>query len=311
MAKNSLYIIGNGFDLHHEIPSGCRDFGIYVKSLNSRLCEIFERYISCEGDWSKFEEALANIDAELILDDIPLAYYGADDWSDSGHHDFQYEVEQIADALSKKLKMIFTHWILTLQIPDSLTCQTPLLNLDLDARYLTFNYTDTLEKLYHVSSDKILYIHNKAIDLTSDLILGHAFNPINRSSLNQDCDLESQDTRITEAKCILDDYFSSTYKPVDRVIRRHEFYFDSLKNINKIYVLGHSLSSVDVPYFKQIVSRVANSEPDWMVTYYCDSEISDFKKTLLELGVAESKIDFIKMCNLCRNSINSSKNSKT
>lgn len=298
MVKNSLYIIGNGFDLHHEIPSHYCDFGEYVKSLNSRLYRIFERYIPCNDDWSKFEEALADTDVELILDDIPLAYYGAADWSDSGHSDYQYEVEKLAGALSNELKQIFTHWILTLQIPNSLTCQIPLLNLDLGARYLTFNYTDTLEKLYHVSSDKILYMHNKAIDLTSDLILGHAFNPINRSSLNQDCDLESQDPRITDAKDILDNYFSSTYKPVDRVIREHEFFFDSLTNINKIYVLGHSLSSVDAPYFKQIVSRVANSEPDWTVTYYCDSEIFDFKKTLLELGVAEAKIDFIEMCNL-------------
>lgn len=298
MVKNSLYIIGNGFDLHHEIPSHYCDFGEYVKSLNSRLYRIFERYIPCNGNWSKFEEALADIDVESILDDIPLAYYGADDWSDSGHHDFQYEVEKLADALSNDLKKIFTHWILTLQIPDSLTCQTPLLNLDLGARYLSFNYTNTLEKLYHVNPSKILYIHNKAIDLTSDLILGHAFNPKNRPSLNQDCDLESQDTRITEANFILDDYFSRTYKPVDFVIREHESFFDLLTNTNKIFVLGHSLSSVDVPYFKQIVNRAADSEPDWTITYYCESEIGGFKKTLFGLGVSEAKINFIEMCDL-------------
>lgn len=298
MAKNSLYIIGNGFDLHHEIPSHYRDFGIYVESLNSRLYEIFERYICCSGDWSKFEGALADIDVESILDDIPLANYGADDWSDSGHYDYQYEVQNIADSLSNELKKIFTHWILTLQIPNSLACEIPLLNLDVDARYLSFNYTNTLEKLYHVNSSNILYIHNKAIDLTSDLILGHAFNPESRSSLNQDCDLESQDTRITEAKSILDNYFSTTYKPVNLVVRKHESFFDLLTNTNKIYVLGHSLSPVDVPYFKQIVSRTADSEPDWTITYYCESEISGFRKTLLGLGVSESKINFIEMCDL-------------
>ena len=86
-----------------------------------------------------------------------LVGYGAVKWSDANHHDVQFEAEQIATALSTKLKQLFAEWIISLRIPSSLKANN-CLTLPRNANYLNFNYTPTLEVLYSVSRKKILYI---------------------------------------------------------------------------------------------------------------------------------------------------------
>ncbi|MBK7632982.1 MAG: hypothetical protein IPJ13_00915 [Saprospiraceae bacterium] len=40
--------------------------------------------------------------------------------------------------------------------------ENPLVNLDINGLFLSFNYTDTLERYYKISRENIEYIHNKA-----------------------------------------------------------------------------------------------------------------------------------------------------
>jgi len=124
-----LYIIGNGFDMHHGIKSSYKDFGKYLKAIDS------ETY-------------------DLMTDFLPS--YGADDWSDSGHHDYQYEVDRVVEALSRTLLSHFSDWIRQLAIPTSKGIEKFRLPLDLSSQYLSFNYTDTgmkaiLKMLIHAS----------------------------------------------------------------------------------------------------------------------------------------------------------------
>ncbi|HQW20079.1 MAG TPA: AbiH family protein [Rhodocyclaceae bacterium] len=41
----ALYIIGNGFDLHHEIPSDYRDFGSYLAAVDCDTYREVEAYL--------------------------------------------------------------------------------------------------------------------------------------------------------------------------------------------------------------------------------------------------------------------------
>jgi hypothetical protein len=50
-----LYIVGNGFDLHHQIKSSYSDFGEYVKTVDPELYETVEEYFSFGGKWSNLE----------------------------------------------------------------------------------------------------------------------------------------------------------------------------------------------------------------------------------------------------------------
>jgi hypothetical protein len=294
MPPQRLYLIGNGFDLYHKIPSRYSDFGQHLKQVNPDLHETLETYLSVRENWADFESDLADLDVDFIIDIASafLVSYSAEDWSDAYHHDFQYEVENIVDALSRGLKAEFTAWATALEIPDVSLCPVPLLPLDTGARYLNFNYTSTLQRLYRISPELILHIHNSVADHQPDLVLGHAVNPSRQQSLNYGLDLESQDTRVTEANEILDSYFSSTYKPTHEVIKKHRGYFDSLAGINEICVVGHSLSKVDIPYFAEIINITSPADPEWVVTYYIESNVQEMKRALVGAGVPSHKVKF-------------------
>lgn len=282
-----LYVIGNGFDLYHQIPSGYADFGRYVSGVDSRLHRLFENYFSFDGNWADFENTLAHLDVDLILNEASTycVPYSADDWSDAFHHDYQYEIDRIVSSLSVELKRRFTEWVLRLTIPDPSSCAVPLLDLPLHARYLTFNYTNTLQKLYGFSSDRITHIHNYAAGLDSDLVLGHGVNPKTIGSINAGADLGAQDTRVTQANECIDDYFSRTYKPTDRVISAHQKVFDSLSDVKRICVLGHSFAEVDWRYFALMAEKTKASNPHWIVSYHDETNIPLMKRALFEFGL--------------------------
>ncbi len=102
-----LFIIGNGFDLAHGIPSSFFDFGRYLDVVDPTISRLIRDYLFVHDDfWSCFEERLGTFDSENVIEHATnyLASYGADDWSDSGHHDFEYEIEQIVEGLSTDLR---------------------------------------------------------------------------------------------------------------------------------------------------------------------------------------------------------------
>src|SRR4051794_30455176 len=99
MANARLYIIGNGFDLHHGLKSRYWNFRAYVVDKDNDLVEKLEEYFGDDALWSDFEETLSYLDTEQIIDECSnyLVSYSAEDWSDAYHHDYQYEVQKRID----------------------------------------------------------------------------------------------------------------------------------------------------------------------------------------------------------------------
>jgi hypothetical protein len=227
----TLYIIGNGFDLHHGIRSAYKDFGSFLKAHDSKVYGLIEEYFAVDDEfWSDFEGRLANFDADTLKDHASdmLVPYSADDWSDSFHHDYQFEIEQVVEQLSTGLKSQFANWIRQLEIPDPTSIPSKLLRLKTIATFLDFNYTQSLTTLYGVEPSKVVYIHGSAADADDDLILGHGWSPKDRGSSNDDLDLEDTDTRVAEGNRIIDRYFGRTFKSTDRVIAAYQSFFEAL-----------------------------------------------------------------------------------
>ena len=64
---------------------------------------------------------------------------------------------------------------------------------------------------------------------------------------------------------------NNVYKDVKhRISNSHEF-FDNLISTDTIYVLGHSISDIDIDYFRA-VKQNANSNAKWVVSFYGDDD---------------------------------------
>lgn len=287
MYSTRLYVIGNGFDLWHGIPSSYAHFKEYVREHDRDLFDAIDRYLPADEDWSDLESALADIDVDSIIDDLGhfMPAYSDEDWSDAGHHDFQYEVDQVVQHLSTELRARFGNWIRSLVIPTPGTVADRLKGIDLNAAFLTFNYTSTLGDLYAVPDAHVLHIHGEASLQDSELILGHGWNPAQRRSLNDRPDIEDIDTRLTEAHGILDDYFSRTFKPSEQLIRENQAFFDQLGAIQTVHVLGHSLSDVDLPYILALLRVPSVAAAYWYIACRSEQERSTKYDRLAALGV--------------------------
>jgi len=292
----SLYIIGNGFDRHHDIPSDYRDFGRYLAAVDRDIYREVEAYFNVDDEfWWQFEQQLANFDTDAAIDYASqfLMSYGADDWSDSGHHDYQYELERVVEAISKTLQERFAQWVRQLPIPSLSSCFTGLLPLDPNAFYLSFNYTQTLQRTYGIPDGQILHIHGKASDPSDRLILGHGWERSASESLNHGVDISEADIRVIEGNEIVDGYFSATFKPTAQIIADNQTFFSNLNAIRQIYVMGHSLSDVDAPYFAAIIKNIDSSSVRWMISYHCNP--TDAQAKFSKFGIDMSLASFAKL----------------
>lgn len=291
MKHRKLYVIGNGFDLWHGIPSDLARFKQYVQATDPDVYREVEDYLPTREDWSDLERALADMDVDALIDNLGhfMDSYDAEDWSDAGHHDFQREVQNSVERLSTGLRLRFSEWIRRLPIPTPATAQKRIATLDTDAVFFTFNYTNTLGSLYGVLPERVLYIHGCADLEDDDLVLGHAWNPQTRKSLNDRPDIEDIDTRLREANNTINHYFSGTFKRSADLIKRHRGFFDALTDIEQVIVLGHSLSNVDAAYFVALLEQSSVAEATWRIACRSPEEWFEKKSRLANLGVNPSK----------------------
>ena len=317
-----LYVIGNGFDLYHGLDTSYLSFGIFLKNSYPLIYEYLTQYhgisditnrLESSGLylWSEFEVALADLDYEAILEDYSdyLASPGSEDFRDRDWGAFQIEIEKVIDEITINLFNAFHEFILSVKFPVSVDYK--LLGIDKDGLYLNFNYTDSLEKLYNINKNNILYIHNQA-SLDDSVILGHGLNPKDLEPKEPEPPTDLSDEDYEEWAQMMSDsydysyelgkhevirYFAEAHKNTSSIIKENENFFLGLKDIKVVYVLGHSLSEVDIPYFNKIIDCV-NDDANWIVTYFSEEEKLSLKETLIKCGVRNSMINLIKMNDL-------------
>lgn len=173
----------------------------------------------------------------------------------------------------------------TIHIPDAQSAQNRLAGLDINATYLTFNYTSTLTRVYQVPAENILYIDGKSTDADSDLVLGHGWAPEERPSLFDAVNHEDSDHRVMEAMQSLDTYFSNTFKASKKIIEQNSGFFAGLEDIAQVVVLGHSLNPVDAPYFVTVVQALKNRPIPWTVAVLPDDAESEKTALLNAFGI--------------------------
>lgn len=292
-----LFIIGNGFDLHHGMKTSYWDFRNYLLETDTEILRTMEMFNMFQEDlWSDFEANLANIDIQLMYDyySDSLVSYADDNWSDMYHHEFQYFIEQDTSYMSYGLISQFVKWIRSIDLPTTMSEGIAICFAEVrDSNYLNFNYTPTLQSLYGIDDEKVLHIHNRVVNERSEIILGHAVGKPQRN-----LDWAYGDVRTDEAYDSIRQYYATTHKSTASVIAKNQSFFNSPDKYNEIFIMGHSLSDVDLPYIQQITTNLCHKNTRWYVSYYNAGEIASLRGSLKRCSISDNKVSFFRLCDL-------------
>lgn len=266
MAKETLIIIGNGFDLAHGIESGYWNFREWLCNKGKRqLVDLMDTFFSNQRDvWSGIEQALGEYDEDAILDfcrpdeefDMEHSLSSSARVEDSPNDIFQPVLEDFKEE--------FHEWVDSIEI-SGLEKQYAL---DADCRYLTFNYTDTLETEYGIPADHIVHIHGFRLN-NDEYVVGH-------NNKRNPSDPWGEDGLIFEqqAKENIITWMNELTKNCAGIISRHKAFFDGLTNIKQVITYGHSMAEVDWPYFDEIIKRVGINIP-WTVSCHNPDDVGN------------------------------------
>ncbi|WP_339311174.1 AbiH family protein [Paenibacillus sp. FSL M7-0896] len=138
-----LFILGNGFDRGHGLPTNYWDFRTYLENVEPHFLHSFEEhyYIYPRNDinakqemlWNELETNLANIDQDDIIDNavnIEMGLESGDVGIEDTLHDYFTNQYQYIDQLATHLK----RWVRTIRIRD-VQPRTTFIEKDNDAMY--------------------------------------------------------------------------------------------------------------------------------------------------------------------------------
>lgn len=301
---SSLFIIGNGFDIAHGLPTAYKEFRKFILDQYPDSLQFRDTTVSIEEyarlpidevaaeillyaldhaageDWRDFEDALSRIN---FYDKLPGATADELDESSPEHNQrmgqYLLRVDMISNALISAAGMYWQEflsaWIKEVEsiiernkIPprDSLI---PLLS-DPSNKFMTFNYTKTLQRVYGIKVVK--HIHNR---VGQKLVFGHGAD---NASYN-----EPYGGRSPINSSSLEDFLGTLRKDTTKQMRKYEDFFKKLNtSIDKVYSYGFSFSKVDSPYIKEIIKRIS-PDSTWYFTSHETMNKDEIKKKKIKL----------------------------
>lgn len=284
----TLYIIGNGFDLWHGLPTSYNHFYKFSKDKLDELESYFHIDVAQGGPWHDFENSLGTFDWEQLYDDYDHSDIAAEDFRTSQADSLKDELTEQTDNLVDEIKGRFHAWIEGVNI----SVASKKMQFGLNDRFLTFNYTSTLQLVYGIDDDNIHHIHGCSDDF-DELVFGHGETMEEESELDENGD--SNRTMFSDAEDAAKYPFYAFQKPVHKVIAENRDYFESLRDISEVRVIGHSLNEIDLPYIKKVAQSVSGSK--WIVHYHEQKDEAHHVQQLLECGVQMEDIKCIDIQN--------------
>lgn len=289
MNSGNIVIVGNGFDVNHGLPSSYAHFKAWLNTNDKELFDFLERYIDVDGDWwNDFERSLSEIDVPKLIRETPLENRAVDPRFPS---DFSHPASWRLDAVRKAISTKFTEWVKTL---DGAKIKKKM-ELPEACLYISFNYTDTLERVYGIEENRIVYIHGKA-SRDDELIYGHEKNQFV---------LEKDVMDKYHLHRSYDFYIAGTYGDSESELTSHlsywqkyiqlGSYYDVLRPAvmcaNKLFVYGLSFSEVDYPYLRWIAEKNRNLR--WQVSWHTEKDKVRIKNSFDALNVRDYEMFYL------------------
>lgn len=273
---SALFIIGNGFDIAHGIPTKYNDFRkliidkfpdalefrdevVYMEDCEDIYVDEFAAEILlntmdkvCGENWGNFEEALAQIDFD---NKFPPPEHEDDEIDEDDCCKMQHYLLYMDMLTSVFIKCtnlwqeFFRIWVKGIEQEietrkyDTIPALKEIFSRP-NTQFFTFNYTKTLQILYSVK--KVIHIHNRS---GQNLIFGHGAKDIMYGEFNGDLQIGSS---------FLDDMVISFKKNTTTPMKKYNKFFRNLNSsVDQIYSYGFSYSKVDSIYIKEIIKRIS------------------------------------------------------
>lgn len=244
-----LFVIGNGFDITHNLRTSFKEFKKYVenrinKSKNKEKEKLHRINIilnSAEASYNCEENILKDYDSnEWNLFETILAYIGSLNEKEKYCKENFFRDDMLQENVLRDLQSLFTQWINS--IDENSTKRTSLFKND--DLFLNFNYTKTLQKNYRFSvcNKNINHIHVLKSKCNKQYHYGHGENFIK--------EIESPNLNNTKVN-----FFGlNTKKDTENIIQNNKCFYEILqkRNIKEVFFWGFSLSDVDKPYIEKI-----------------------------------------------------------
>lgn len=274
-----LFIIGNGFDRAHNLPTQYIDYRNYLKKSqeNDRFCMQMENtYGIWEDDeywWSDFEtnlgegsnfeiefEAMANSAVDDMVTDEGEPMYDIEET-------LQYHFEPYYNFMNKLNDTVLA-WVESIDITKIKPIFQKLKNKE--NYFFTFNYTSVLEDVYDIPWDRICHIHGSGQE--GRVIMGHGnLNSIEKHRKEGEEKSKKLDKNGAEISNGIYKFYLASFKDTKSIIEWNEIEIGKYQGVEEVHVFGHSLGKVDMPYYQEIKKRISN-KANWYFYIYNETE---------------------------------------
>ena len=280
--NEKLYIIGNGFDLHHKLRTSYTDFRENFAKSNRYIWNILSLLygdkIMDDMWWYNFEEMLGRIDYQRLM---------------NSHNGMALSSLKLKNFLTNNLPVLFGEWIR--KVDDNIDPDNELM-IDINSQYFTFNYTLLLEKSYNIKEQQIWHIHHSLADLNSgeNLIVGHDSDFQQVFAYMNEYQKNKRILRDDIADSINQEVVKGAKKVANRINSDIDEFTSRYSHIKHYISMGFSYNEIDMPYIKKIV-EVNNSfaESDWLLYSHSESEKGRLNCIMKQLGVSKEKVKII------------------
>ena len=293
---NRLFIIGNGFDRDHSLPTAYNPHFKEIAERTEQTSYFWDIYQSREVDiWADFENCLAHPDFNS-LEEIFDGY--APDYS-SGHESDRDAIITQVDLNGKLLEALYA-------FADRAECEVSNISplpkykdcFGQNDLFVTCNYTHTLERIYNISPCNVLHIHGEVGK--NNLILGYPEGNYEAEKYYYDVRQKGRGPyRIVDIEEHVEDMLKEelmdyyTYTAYVSLIEKTKSFYKSpqtkelkafLKkvNVDEVIVIGHSCA-IDFSYFEYINRKFPSAR--WLFNPFDEGTKFNVEEMIKLLGI--------------------------
>lgn len=309
---NTLYIIGNGFDVAHGLKTQYWELRKYIENKDPDFLTEFEKiydifplddtepwYTDDAQEqwnksvdkilWSAFESSMGNPNINEMLE---WSTSVTEDMPTIGIQDHMDNYWRREFGFINKLQKYVKEWIETINT-DKIQCKKADL-MNSNDLFLNFNYTDILEKVYKIKN--VVHIHGGVSSVCdTNPMMGHC----NKEDIikHRQWAKEALDEFLeaeTSIQNAIANYLETIYKDTNRQIALNRDFFEKLSAVENVIIIGWSAGDVDIPYLVEITNHIRKKQVHWTLYWYDDIAYQSLKHSLEKVGIDNSgNVDYI------------------